>query len=396
LARLPHRNRGSGHNHSLIGKLRAEPDPWRSIRALEGRYRATVSIDLDDVPTLHEMDSAGALTETNRYAEQFREGRALIDGFHGNLGDRPERVMILGTGGGSAAAAKLLRTAVGPRCSVPIDLNQGYEIPAHVGPNSVVIAVSHSGTTEEILAAYEQALSRGVRSMVLTSGGELAEMARAHGAPVISVPAGRMPRIILGHLIVPMFGVLERLDVIERDEAEFEELLEVLAMGPTRLGAEVPRASNPAKQLAMALEGRTPVVYGLNGLSDAAADRWKRQLGENAKVMAFANAFPEAHHDEAVGWDQEREVLKRFSFIILSDGEADGRLLRRVTASRDVLAERGAAVEVLQANGRGRLARLFSLVHLGDYVTLYLALRRGVDPTPVAIIDHFKSALAKA
>jgi glucose/mannose-6-phosphate isomerase len=148
--------------------------------------------------------------------------------------------------------------------------------------------------------------------------------------------------------------------------------------------------------MAIALEGRTPVVYGLNGFTDAAADRWKRQFGENSKVMAFANAFPDAHHDEAVGWDQESGPLGRFFFVILSDDQADDRLLKRVTASKDVLTERRAAVEVVQATGRRRLARLFSLVHVGDYVTLYLALLRGIDPTPVAVIDHFKSALAKA
>jgi glucose/mannose-6-phosphate isomerase len=342
------------------------------------------------------MDSGGALAETDRYAQQFREGRELIEQFDGSFEDQPERVMILGTGGGSAAATKLLKTAVAHRCSVPIDLNQGYEVPAHVGPETLVIAVSHSGTTEEIVSAYKDALSRGSHSIVLTSGGELAEAARDHGAAVVSVPGGKMPRIILGYLIVPLLGLLERMGVIERDDEEFENLLEILALGPTRLGPQVPVEDNPAKQMAIALQDRTPVVYGLNGLTDAAADRWKRQFGENSKVMAFANAFPDAHHDEAVGWDQEQSALERFFFVILSDDQGGDRLLKRVTASRDVLTERGAIVEVVESIGRGKLGRLFSLVHLGDYVTLYLAFCRRIDPTPVTIIDHFKSVLASA
>jgi glucose/mannose-6-phosphate isomerase len=355
-----------------------------------------VPIDLDDVAGLRKIDSAGALIETDRYAEQFREGQALIEQFQEAAGPRPDVVMILGTGGGSAAAANLVRATVGRRCQMPIELNQGYEVPAWVGPKTLVIAVSHSGMTEEIVSAYEQALARGSNSIVLTSGGTLREIAEAHSAPVIRIPADKMPRIVLGYLVVPLLGLLEKLGLIIPDRVEYEELLEVLGQGSARYGVDVAVSHNPAKRLAMALESRTPVVYGLNPLTDAAADRWKRQFGENAKVMAFANSFPNAHHDEAVGWDQEREVLERFSFVILSDDDADPRLLRRVAATREILKERGGAIEILEATGRGRMARLFSLVHLGDYVTLYLALRRGIDPTPVTIIDHFKSVLANA
>jgi glucose/mannose-6-phosphate isomerase len=355
-----------------------------------------VSIDLDDVSALRNLDSARALTETGRYADQFREGRALIDRLEASLGGRPQSVMVLGTGGGSAASANLLTAAVRRRCTAPILLNQGYEIPAYVGPETFVIAVSHSGTTEEILSAYEQALARGTRSIVLTSGGGLQEMAEAQGVPVIAVPAGKMPRIVLGYLIVPLLSLLQRLGVIDADEAEFEDLIDVLARGPGRFGPDVPVDRNLAKQVAITLQGKTPVVYGLDPLTSAAADRWKRQFGENSKTMAFTNSFPHAHHDEAVGWDQERDVLRRFGFVMLSDERADPPLLRRVTASREVLSERGATVSVIEATGGGTLGRLFSLVHVGDYVSLYLALCRGLDPTPVAVIDHFKSVLAKA
>jgi glucose/mannose-6-phosphate isomerase len=353
-----------------------------------------VSIDLDDVSTLHTLDAAGALTETGRYADQFAEGRTLMERLKDTLGDPPLNVMILGTGGGSAASANLLAAAVRRRCAAPILLNQGYEIPAYVGPETFVIAVSHSGTTEEILSAYEQALTRGARSIALTSGGGLQKVAEAHGVPVIAVPGGRMPRIVLGYLIVPLLGILERLGLIEPDEAEFEALLEVLATGPARFGPEVPLDRNVAKQVAMSLQGKSPVVYGLDPLTGAAADRWKRQFGENSKTMASANSFPHAHHDEAVGWDQEHDMLLRFGFVILSDDHADARLLRRVKASREVLSDRGATVSVVEASGNGTLGRLFSLVHVGDYVSLYLALCRGLDPTPVAVIDHFKSVLA--
>lgn len=355
-----------------------------------------MSIDLDDVAVLRDLDSRGALAETDRYAEQFREGRRLIDEFQGSLGETPRQVMILGTGGGSAAAAKLLGAALFGRCRAPIQLNQAYDLPAHIGRETFVIAVSHSGTTEEILSAYQQALERGSRSLVITSGGGLKEVAAANGVPVVSVPGGKMPRIVLGYLVVPLLVLFERLGLIEPDPAEFDDLLAVLESGPSHFGVELPTVRNRAKQIALALRDKTPVVYGLNPLTGAAADRWKRQFGENSKVMAFANSFPDAHHDEAVGWDQEREALQRFAFVILSDDSAGPRLLSRVKASREVLVERGATVEVVEAAGRGRLGRLFSLVHVGDYVSLYLSLCRGIDPTPVAVIDHFKSVLAQA
>lgn len=351
-------------------------------------------VDLDDPRALAAVDRSGALGMCDALAEQFR--RPVPPEPEGPLSrEMASQVLVLGTGGGSAAAARLLRAYAADRCPVPILLHQGYGLPAFARSRTLVIAVSHSGETEEVLDAYREALAAGVPTVAVTSGGTLEALARRRRQPVVPVPGGIMPRMALGYLFSALLGVLERAGLLRVPQDEREGLYEVLAEGPHLFGAGVPTARNPAKQLALRLEGRIPVIYGLHGVTDAAADRWKRQLGENGKVMAFANRLPDAHHDEAVGWGTEPEALRGFHFVLLDDEHADPRLRRRLAATAAVLDGRAGGVTVVAARGRGRLARLFSLVHLGDYVSLYLALRRGIDPTPVPMVDHFKAVLAE-
>lgn len=354
-------------------------------------------VDLDDLEALRRLDGGNALGICDRLALQFREAADAAAGLPELPGGVPERVLILGTGGGSAAAARLLGSYVADRCPVPIVLHQGYNLPAFARHgHALVVAVSYSGETEEVLTAYREALAAGAPTVAVTTGGTLAQLAAERQQPVVRIPGGMMPRMALGHLFMALLAILCRLRLADVPEPERVELLETLATGSREYGATVPLPRNPAKELALRLEGRIPVIYGLNGYTDAVADRWRRQLAENGKVMAFANALPEAHHDEAVGWGTEDEALRRFHFVLLDDPHAPARLRRRLQATATLLQEREAGVSVVTARGQGRLARMFSLVQLGDYVSLYVALRRGIDPTPVPIIDHFKAVLARS
>lgn len=357
-------------------------------------------VDLDDLDALRRLDRAGALSLVDDYTRQFREAWGRVEQADLAGIPMPDHVLILGTGGGSATAATLLRTYLYDRSEVPIEICQAYQPPAYLRRTTLVVAVSYSGNTQETLQAYEQAAASGVSAVVITAGGELAARARSYGHPVIHVPGGTPPRMAIGYLFMALLGVFHKLGLAGNTGVELAEqlgeLYAVLAEGARRWGTAMPVTDNEAKQLALALRGHIPVVYGLNPNTGAVAERWKRQFGENAKVMAFANLLPDAHHDEAVGWEMERELFGRFFFILLTDDQAPRVLQQRVAATVEVLRERAGGVRVVQARGRGRLARLFSLVHLGDYVSLYLALLRGIDPTPVPMIEHFKAVLSRS
>ncbi|MBM7868444.1 bifunctional phosphoglucose/phosphomannose isomerase [Heliobacterium gestii] len=355
-------------------------------------------IDLNDVQKIRELDSMGSLVTTEHYAEQFAEGLALAQAFGlDNPGRAFHEILMLGTGGGSSVSGGLLRSYLFDELPLPLAINQGYHVPAYVDANTLVFVISHSGNTEEILSAYDQAVERGAFCVAVTAGGKLADRCRRDGVPYLIVPPDiGHPRRDLGYIFIPLLVILGKLGIIEDKRADIEGVIDCFAALKQRYGADCPIGDNLAKQIAIDLQGYIPLVYGSLDYYDAVAWRIKNQFGENSKLMAFYNVIPNLHHDEAVGWDMPQELLSRFYLLMLRDREADSeKLAKRKDISRDILRDRMGKVTELHAEGQGRLARMFSLVYLGDFISLYAPICRGVDPTPVDVINLFKKKMAE-
>lgn len=364
------------------------------VQAMKGRW--DMRVNLDDVSAMEELDTIKALRDTDEYGKQFSEGWELSAAFDVSSIEAPiEGIVVLGTGGGSAASVNLLKSYLFDELKVPLVLNQGYSIPAFVGDRTLVIVVSHSGNTEEVVSSYEQAIAARAKIAVITAGGKVLEMARQNGHPHLLVPGGMMPRIALGYIFLPMLALLGKLGLAGDKAEEVAETIALFAALHQQYGLQTPLAANPAKQIAREMDGLTPVIYGTLPFFDAPAWRWKNQLGENGKVMAFWNAIPSLHHDEAVGWDAPSAMLRGYHFTLIRDAEDSDKMCKRVEISADILRERAGAVRIVHSQGTSRLARLFSIVYLADYVSLYTALIRGVDPTPVEVINLFKSKLGQ-
>lgn len=354
-------------------------------------------VDLANAAAIRAIDTLNMLGLTLDYPAQFRLGRTLAQQFAlPALPSRVDEVVILGTGGGSAASGQLLRSYLFDRCQVPITVVQGYNCPGYVDAHSVVIALSHSGKTEEILSAFAQSQARGATLLALGAGGKLKELAARFGAPYLDIPGGFMPRIAIGYIVVPILTLLGRWGLAPDATAEFAEAVALMEQIGPEYGPDSPVELNRAKQLAEQLGNTIPVIYGAADQLGAVAWRIKNQLGENSKYMGFWNTIPHLHHDEAVGWDMQPELLRRLGFLLLRDpaGESE-QMVKRWQATREILQERAGAVEEITARGSGRLARMMSLVMLGDLFTIYMAIRKGVDPTPVPIIDLFKQKVGQ-
>jgi glucose/mannose-6-phosphate isomerase len=306
---------------------------------------------------------------------------------------RPRGLVVCGMGG-SAIGADLVLASL-PELPVPAVVVRGYGLPAWVGPDVLVVAVSCSGDTEETLACASEALERGCTPVCVASGGALAALAGARGLPLLTVPAGGQPRAALGYLSMPLLATLEAAGLGADFSADVVETVALLRAGNDALGPQAPEGTHVAKQLARRLHHKQAVVYGA-GLTAPVARRWKGQVNENAKAPAFWNELPELDHNELMGWTSLPHVAAATLAIFLDDARGDARLLRRAALTAAALEERGVAVQRVETQGASRLARLFSLVQLGDYVTFYLALLYGVDPTPVAAIQDFKAKLAAA
>lgn len=350
---------------------------------------------LDDWARLKELDAGNMLGLTAGYAGQFREGWDLVRDFEPPRTARVDEVLVLGTGGGSAASANLLRSYLYGRSKVPILLNQGYNLPGWADGNTLALAVTHSGDTEETVSAYQQAQARGCPVVCLTAGGRLAELAAQQKVPVIKVPGGLMPRAAIGYIFLPLLGILAKLGLAPDPTAELSETLTLFEELAQEWGPAVPTGNNLAKQAASALRGHILMVYGTLDHMDGVAWRWKNQFGENSKHMAFWNAVPNLHHDEAVGWDMDREMLQDLAVVLLRDRGDSEKITRRLDVTKSMLEERLGRVLEVHSRGQGLMARMFSLVMLGDFVTIYLAILSGVDPTPVEIIRHFKRQMGQ-
>jgi glucose/mannose-6-phosphate isomerase len=269
---------------------------------------------------------------------------------------------------------------------------KGYSLPAYCGKETLVIAVSYSGETEETLAAFAQAVSAGCRTVAVSSGGQLAELARADGVAQVSIPSDvPAPRGALGYLVGAAVGVLEAIGILPAAAEELAKAPVALDALTSELGPDRPIEGNRAKTLAAWLRGRVPVVWGSEGVAEAAALRWKTQLNENAKVPAFHSVLPELDHNEIEGWIDD--AGSSFALVVLRHAGEHPRIARRVRATLEAMGDSGLEWREVSGEGSTPLEALLSLILLGDFASTYLAILRGVDPMPVRVLTELKDRL---
>jgi glucose/mannose-6-phosphate isomerase len=336
-------------------------------------------------------DPSGQLNDVLGLPDHLRDALWRVQSASLERRDAAGGLVVAGMGG-SAIGGALARAALGDRASRPIVISRDYGLPAWTTPDAAVLCVSYSGNTEETLAAFEAAAALGARRIVCTTGGRLAESARADGVPVIPLPGGFQPRATVGYSLVvalevaALAGAGESLhSEIDVAAAHAEELI-------TQWGPDAPEESL-AKSLARGLDGTTPQIAGA-GLTAPVAYRWKTQFNENAKTPCFSTELPELAHNEIVGWEGAEEV-GRFSAVFLDDSDLHPRVRRRIQLTRELVAEHAAFTERVQTVGESRVDRLVSMVLLGDLVSLYVAALRGVDPAPVESIERLKAGLGE-
>jgi glucose/mannose-6-phosphate isomerase len=354
------------------------------------------SVDLDDARALSALDSQDVLGAVERFAEQCREGWTIGRSAAGLPdGTDVDSVVVLGMGG-SGVSGDVVASVVEPRLPVPLRTIKGYgPLPEWIGRNSLVFAVSYSGSTEETLAALGEARERGARVVTVSSGGPLAASAREHGYAHIAIPTGLQPRASLGYLTMPMLAVLEKVELIPALDGDVDEAIDVVGRLAATCGRDVQRAGNPAKEIAARLHGRVPIVYGAEGPSATAAYRFKCDLNEYAKTPAYWHFLPELDHNEIVGWNQLSELTSEsFVNVLLRDNEEHSRIALRFSITRRLIERHFADVLEVRARGSSPLARVLSLVYVTQMAAIYLGLSYAIDPGPVEVIQALKAELS--
>jgi glucose/mannose-6-phosphate isomerase len=303
--------------------------------------------------------------------------------------DLPGGLVVCGMGG-SAIGGDLAVAALGDRATRPIATVRGYGLESWTSPDSLVLCASYSGDTEETLACFDAAGAAGTERVALTTGGNLAEMARAEDVPVIGAPAGMQPRAAVLYMTVGALECAALCGAAPGLRSEIDMAAALLGRLVDEWGPDAGEDSL-AKTIARGLRGTVPVVLG-SGATAAVARRWRTQINENVKAAAFWSELPEADHNEICGWERGRDTAPLVG-IFLIDSDQHPRVHRRIELTAAEVERAGAPVIRVEARGQSRLERVLSLVLLGDLVSVYLALLEGVDPTPVEPIERFKAAL---
>jgi glucose/mannose-6-phosphate isomerase len=350
---------------------------------------------LDDAARRAALDAQNMIPLTHEFPEQCRKALDIAMQFNPPTPRLPIQNVVVTGLGGSAVGGDLLRVLVEDNGEVPLVVNRDYQMPAWVNDRTFVIAASYSGNTEETLSAFEDAQDRGALLACVTSGGELAQRAAHYGTPVAFIPKGQPPRSAMGYMFIPMLMAAHKVGIIRRDPTgDLQNAIALLEKAREQWNADVPFEKNPAKQLAAKLYGKLPILYGSQAYSSVVAFRWKTQLNENTKIHAYSNGYPEMNHNEILGWVLAKQQVPNLAVVLLRDQMERPKIVARVETTKRLFA-RAAEVHEVFAEGQSLLARMLHAIYLGDWVSCYLALLYGVNPTDISYINLLKAVLEK-
>lgn len=350
-------------------------------------------INLDDVALYKKQDPEGMLERIKELPGQCRQAwdAAMSFKLPADYADI-DKVIILGMGG-SAIGGDLAAAVASPLSPIPIVVRRDYGLPAYVDRQTLVIASSYSGNTEETLSVFQAGRERGCPLVAVTTGGKLACLSGEWETPLIIFEYRSQPRAALGYMFVCLLGILRAMGVVGRLEEEMEEALALLETEGAQLGPKIPQAKNLAKQLATELFGQLPVVIG-SGPMEPVARRWKSQFNENGKAWSYFEPLPEMNHNAVSGIHFPAEMAGQTKVLFLSNPGLHPRNRLRLELTQQVFEGQGIVCRQVPIQGESRLAQILGAVQLGDYVSSYLALLNGTDPTAIADIVGLKQRMS--
>ena len=298
--------------------------------------------------------------------------------------------------GGSAIGADLVKSYLYFESKVPISAAREYELPAYVDSSTLVFVSSYSGNTEETLSAYSEALGKGSHIIAFSSGGKLKEYAAKDKITFIEIPKGLPPRAALGYSSIVPLGVLAKLRLIKNITGALNEMIKTLEeLRDKCLKPAIAQKDNIAKYIAARLFDKLTFIYSSSVHFDAVATRFRGQLNENSKTLALTHVFPEMNHNEIVGWENPKKLFKNFVVIMLRDKYMHPRVSLRMDITKEMIRKEGVNVLEIWSRGQDLLSRMFSLIYIGDFISFYLAILYGVDPTPVGKVNYLKQRLGE-
>ena len=319
------------------------------------------------------------------FPNQLREALAIAEKAVVTAPTAPVHNIVLAGLGGSGIGGNMVAELIKQECKIPFAIYKGYELPAYINENSLVILSSYSGNTEETLAACAQAQAAKAKILAITSGGKLMEIAKENHYDLIVVPGGMPPRSCLGYSMTQQIAALHKYGFIS------ETLVQQLASSAELLSSEQADIRGKAKKIAQFLLGKMPIIYATDRM-DAVAVRFRQQINENSKMLCWHHVIPEMNHNELVGW---RDKNNNLAVIIFRNEDDFTRNQMRIDINKEVFENYTNTIIDVWSKGSSLCERMMYLVHLGDFISTDLAELRNLDPTEVKVIDYLKNELSK-
>jgi glucose/mannose-6-phosphate isomerase len=349
---------------------------------------------LNDLEAISTLDREGMRLLIHRFPEQCRQGWETggtleIPSGHRNV----DKVILVGTGGSAIvgdALADLCAAESGPL----VVTHRDYNLPAWADERTMVIFSSYSGGTEETVSGFKEAKERGLRAIVLTSGGALAKEAAAASMPVFPITIKAPPRAAFGFTYMMLVRICTRLGLLSDKTQDVAGALDTLRRLQKELGLETPLEGNPAKATAQRLHDFVPIVVSA-GVLRAAGRRWKNQFNENAKLWALHEELPEMDHNAIMAAEAPSPIRDQVAAVFLHSTLLGPRVRTRYDATEALLRAYGTPTERIHAQGDSALAHILSAIFYGDWVSFYLAAQYDIDPTPIGPISALKERLAR-
>ena len=326
------------------------------------------------------------------FPDQMREAKSIGENIElKKTYDGIQNIIVCGMGG-SAIGGDLAKALASNSIKLPLIVNRNYQLPNWVNSNSIVICSSYSGNTEESLAAYDDAITKGAKIIGITTGGKLGSLLDRNTNDKVVIPSGLQPRAAVAYSFIPLLYLLNELNLINNDILNEVEL----AIGKIQSTRDIyseDNNENSTLNLAKEIYNTLPIIYGENESTSTIALRWKGQFCENAKMLAYHNDIPEMNHNEIVGWQENPELLKKISILWISDKSVNARNALRFNASRNILNDIPYIQKKIQLDGSSFTERFIHLLHFGDWISYWCALLHKTDPSPVIKIDKLKKTL---
>jgi glucose/mannose-6-phosphate isomerase len=345
---------------------------------------------LDDLNVINQRDPQGALQVA---AQQYSQAQFDVEVVNPEHDHRTITKVVVAGMGGSALAALLVKSWLKNRLDVPFEIIRTYSLPHYVDESTLVIASSYSGNTEETVSCMNEANERGAQVAVIAAGGELIQLAQASDVTHVQLPGDLQPRMAVIYNLCALVAILFHFDVTDSGVLEeIKNTADWLEHETMQWTSDVTTDKNYAKQLALLAVGKTPVFYAGSVMAPVAY-KWKISWNENAKNVAFWNEIPEFNHNEFIGWTSH-PIEKPFAIFDLVSQFEHPQILKRFEVSDRLLSGQRPKSTVVTLAGDTIIAQMLWGSILADFVSIYVAILNGVDPTPVPLIEKLKHELA--